>query len=87
LYNSERPHEALAQQTPAALYAPSPRRYPDRLKEPGYDAEAAVRRVRSTGQIKWAGELVFVGEALIGEPVGIIETAAGNWLVRYADVV
>jgi hypothetical protein len=43
-----------------------------------------VRRVRSNGQIKWAGELIFVGEALIGEPVGITETEGGDWLVRYA---
>jgi putative transposase len=86
VYNSERPHEALAQQTPAALYAPSLRRYPDRIEEPHYDGDVAVRRVRSTGQIKWAGELVFVGEALIGEPVGVVETEGGDWLVRYADV-
>src|SRR4029077_2032624 len=46
----------------------------------------AVRRVRSNGQIKWAGELIFVGEALIGEPVGVVETEDGDWLVRYADV-
>ena len=45
-----------------------------------------MRRVRSNGQIKWAGELIFVGEALIGEPVGILETEGGDWLVRYADV-
>jgi hypothetical protein len=32
------------------------------------------------------GELVFVGEALIGEPVGVVETEGGDWLVRYADV-
>jgi len=30
--------------------------------------------------------LIFVGEALIGEPVGIRETEGGDWLVRYADV-
>jgi putative transposase len=86
VYNSERPHEALAQQTPAALYAPSPRHYPDRIEDPSYGADIAVRRVRSNGQIKWAGELVFVGEALIGEAVGVVETEAGDWLVRYADV-
>jgi hypothetical protein len=45
-----------------------------------------VRRVRSNGQIKWAGELIFVGEALIGEPVGVLETEGGDWLVRYAGV-
>ena len=42
--------------------------------------------MRSNGQIKWAGELIFVGEALIGEPVGVVETEDGDWLVRYADV-
>jgi hypothetical protein len=45
-----------------------------------------VRRVRSNGQIKWAGEPIFVGEALIGEPVGIRETEGGDWRVRYAGV-
>jgi hypothetical protein len=43
-------------------------------------------RVRSNGQIKWAGELIFVGETLVGEPVGILETEGGDWLLRYADV-
>ena len=86
VYNNERLHEALGQQTPALLYEPSPRPYPDRVEHPHYGEEVAVRRVRSTGQIKWAGELIFVGEALIGEPVGIRETEGGDWLVHYADV-
>jgi putative transposase len=86
LYNNERPHEALGQKTPASLYEPSPRPYPNRLTDPSYDADVAIRRVRSNGQIKWAGELIFVGEALIGEPVGVAETQSGDWLVRYADV-
>jgi len=86
LYNHERPHEALGQQTPASAYRSSPRPYPERLEDPSYDGDVAVRRVRSNGQIKWAGERIFVGEALIGEPVGVVETDAGDWLVRYADV-
>jgi hypothetical protein len=86
VYNCERPHEALGQQTPASRYQPSRRRYPDRVEDPHYGDDVAVRRVRSNGQIKWAGELIFVGEALIGEPVGILETEGGDWLVRYADV-
>jgi putative transposase len=85
-YNEERPHEALGQKTPASRYAPALRRYPDRLEDPPYGGDVAVRRVRSKGQIKWAGELIFVGEALIGEPVGVVETEGGDWLVRYADV-
>jgi len=86
VYNTERPHEALGQRTPASLYEPSLRPYPDRVEEPHYGDDVAVRRVRSNGQIKWAGELIFVGEALIGEPIGILETEGGDWLVRYAGV-
>jgi transposase InsO family protein len=86
VYNNERPHEALGQKTPASLYEPSPRPYPERIDDPGYRDDVAVRRVRSNGQIKWAGELIFVGEALIGEPVGVVETQSGDWLVRFADV-
>jgi hypothetical protein len=41
-------------------------------------------RVRSNGEIKWGRELVFLSEALIGEPVGIAETEPGDWLVRFA---
>jgi putative transposase len=86
VYNNQRPHEALGQQTPASRYQPSPRRCPERVDDPHYGQDVAVRRVPSNGQIKWAGELIFVGEALIGEPVGILETEGGDWLVRYADV-
>ena len=32
------------------------------------------------------GELIFVSEALIGEPVAVEETEDGEWLVRYAHV-
>jgi hypothetical protein len=79
VYNQERPHEALGQQTPASLYQPSPRPYPDRVEDP-HNGEAVAVRVRSNGQIKWAGELIFVGEVLIGEPVAILETD-GGWCV------
>lgn len=85
-FNQVRPHEALGQKTPASRYTPSPRAYPDRIEEPTYDAEHAVRRVRSNGAIKWGGELVFISEALIGEPVGVAETLSGDWIVRFADV-
>jgi putative transposase len=85
-FNEVRPHEALGQAPPATRYRSSPRWYPERLEEPWYDADHAVRRVRSNGEIKWGGEFVFVSEVLAGEPVGIAETAAGDWLVRFMDV-
>jgi putative transposase len=55
-YNHQRPHEALDQLPPAALYQPSPRKLPDQPPEPDYPPQAAVRRVRSNGEIKWRGE-------------------------------
>ena len=85
-FNARRPHEALGQRPPAAFYRRSLRRYPERLEEPWYDADHAVRRVRSDGAIKWGGELVFVSETLRGETVGVAETASGEWLVRFADL-
>jgi transposase InsO family protein len=85
-YNEERPHEAIAQKTPASLYRRSHRRYPRRLREPEYDAESAVRRVRQNGSIKWGGDHIFISEALSGEPVAIAETTSGDWQVRYATV-
>ena len=86
VYNHERPHEALDFATPASLYCASPRAYPCALREPDYPDEAAVRRVRTNGCIKWAGDLVFVSEALIGEPVAVEETEEGERLVRYGAV-
>jgi hypothetical protein len=85
-YNEERPHEALGQKPPASLYQRSPRALPRRLPEPDYPAEAAVRKVRSNGEIKWQGELIHVSSALAGEAVAIEETQEGHWEVRFFDV-
>jgi putative transposase len=86
LFNHERPHEALGFRYPATLYRPSPRSYPCALREPDYVDDTIVRRVRSNGEIKWKGELIFVSQVLVGEPVGIDRTEWGEWRVRYADV-
>jgi hypothetical protein len=85
-FNDNRPHEALGQVAPTSHYPASPRTYPGKIEEPWYDADHAVRRVRLRGQIKWGGELIFISEALAGEPVGVVETEAGDWLVRFADI-
>jgi putative transposase len=85
-FNEERPHEALGQQPPARHYVPSPRPYPGRLEEPHYDAQHQVRRIKEKGQIKWGGGEVFVCEALRGELVGLMETARGDWVIRFMHV-
>ena len=85
-FNHNRPHEALGQKTPARFYHHSPRTMPDRLPEPWYDADHAVRRVRSNGEIKWQGKTIFISEALVGEPIGIRQIEDGHWLLRFADI-
>lgn len=84
-YNEERPHEALDQARPASHWQPSPRPMPDRISDPWYDADHEVRRVQASGDIKWRRGRVFIGEALAGEPVGIIERDACH-LVRFCDM-
>ena len=82
-YNEERPHEALGQRPPAEVYQPSPRAMPERLEDPWYDAFHQVRRVRDKGDIKWRGEFVFIGEALVGELIGLAELENEDHVVRF----
>jgi len=85
-FNNERPHEALGLRYPAEIYQPSARAYPCAEREPEYGPNCTVRKVRSNGEIKWRGELVFVSQVLVGEPVGIEQTASGDWRVCYAGI-
>jgi putative transposase len=85
-YNEERPHEALGQRPPASVYKASPRAMPSRLPEPNYPVGAAVRQVRSNGEIKWRGDLIHICSALGGEAVAVEETEDGAWQVRFFDV-
>lgn len=85
-YNDDRPHEALEQTSPAQHWRPSPRAMPERLTDPWYDADHQTRRVRSSGEIKWDGGLIFVGEALVGELVGVAEIDDGVSCVRFCNI-
>jgi transposase InsO family protein len=85
-YNQERPHEALGQRPPAEAYTPSQRAMPRCAQDPWYDADHQPRRVRSNGEIKWKGEFVFIGEALVDEFVGIAQLDTGDYVVRFCDM-
>jgi putative transposase len=86
LYNEERPHQALSNDTPAEHYARSLRRWDGVLREPDYDGDHTVRRVRHSGEIRWRGSTIYVSEALVGEPIGLIEDEDGNWNVFYGPI-
>ena len=85
IYNDERPHQALGNETPAKHYAASPRRFEGVLREPDYGADHSVRRVRHNGEIRWQGNTIYISAALIGEPVGLIE-GDGGWSACYGPI-
>lgn len=83
-YNEVRSHEALQRQTPASCYQASSRCYPVVVQPVSYDSNQLVRRVRSNGEIKWRGRLVYVTEVLAGELISLRETDEAVWEVRYS---
>jgi putative transposase len=72
-FNHERPHEALGMRCPAEDYVPSPHRYTDHPAAPAYPPHYHVRRVKRQGVIKWRKRYCFIGEALRGMRVGLVE--------------
>jgi putative transposase len=82
-YNHERPHEALDMKVPAAVYRPSPRSYPSRLRQPEYGAGERVRTVGSCGRIRWNGERIFITKALANEPIRMEPVQDGMWRLWY----
>jgi len=83
-YNHVRPHEALGMRTPADVYEPSPRPYPRKLPEVEYPSHFEVRSVRSDGTVKWQGDLMYVSEALVGEPVGLERISEHEWRLCFS---
>jgi transposase InsO family protein len=85
-YNEERPHEALADDVPAAHYRPSPRAYPSRLPALEYPGHWDPRRVRAGGIVSWGNAPVFLSEALTGELVAFEEVDDGVWTVHFGTI-
>ncbi len=76
-YNHERPHEALGQRVPAALYRKSQRRYRGRLPELRYRRTWPTRRVLDSGYARWRGRLRVIGRAFGGQRVGFKSVRPG----------
>ena len=86
VFNEERPHEALGQNPPASVYRSSERSYPTRIREIEYASEMTVRRVRSKGEIKWKGGLIYLTEALAGEPVGLVPESENHLAIYFGPL-
>ena len=85
-YNTVRPHEALAQLPPAAIYTPGTRPYPTELPPLSYPDAEAVRTVHRNGALRWRGQDVYISDALIRETVGLVPLADERWAVQYGDL-
>jgi putative transposase len=82
-FNHERPHEALAQRTPASAYEISAHAYRGVVPEVRYPDGVMTRRVQQRGEFNWASETVFLSESLRGETVALEPAGRGRWAVRF----
>lgn len=82
-YNEVRPHESLANATPASRWHPSPRPYPEQSPRPEYARTLEIRRIGSAGTFSWGGRPYFVSETLRGQDIGLEEIADGTWNLIY----
>lgn len=82
-YNTERPHEGIQNQTPASLWVPSTRPYPETITPPDYPAHLEVRRVSSAGTFRLHAHQPFLSQTLRGEDIGLEEVGDGIWNIVY----
>jgi hypothetical protein len=85
-FNEVRPHEALGQRRPAALYTPSDRLYVPRLRSITYPEHFEVRRVSTNGGIRWNKRWVDVSHILAALPVRLEPLTSGTWNVFFGPV-
>ena len=86
-YNEIRPHEALNMQTPSAVYRPSKRRMPRKVKTYDYPSHFQVRLVSRNGGIRWKHDRVPVSSTLIKEYIGFEEVDNDIYNVYFCDIL
>ena len=91
-YNTERPHEALGNDTPAGHYAPSVRPHPAQLADresPGHFAVRDVsRNVSRNWGVRWHNRCVSVMSHVFAEVyVGLEEVDDGVWSMYFGPVL
>lgn len=85
-YNTERPHEALGQRAPSALYRPSTRPFPSKLLALEYPNHFDVRLVSTNGGIRWNSRWVNVSHLLGHEYIGLEPIDDGIWNVYFGPL-
>ena len=85
-FNTERPHEALDQETPNSRYHSSSREFPPRLPPIEYPSHYETRLVSRNGGFRWSAHRVPISHTLEGEYVGLEEVDDGVWDVYFGSV-
>lgn len=85
-YNHVRPHESLNMDVPVSRYVASQRPYQSPPPAWRYDGGTTPRQLNTQGCLDYAGQRLFVSEALAHQTVGILELN-GRLIVRYRDML
>ncbi len=85
-FNTDRPHEALGNELPAAVYQPSPRAYPSQLPELEYPGHFALRRVRDDGTIRVLTHKLYLTASLAGEVIALQELDDRLWHIHFGPI-
>jgi putative transposase len=86
-YNEDRPHEALNMEVPAKHYRQSQRPLPRQTLPWKYPKGWLRRWVRGNGEMNWKGKRRFVGEAFVGDYVGLKAVRAKIWRVYFGPLL
>lgn len=77
-YNCIRPHEAISFKTPAELYSPSNKSYPEKTNPYEYNQSDIKRKVKDKGVISFKNREIKVGKAFASEYVALRESQESN---------
>ena len=86
MFNHERPHEGLNNETPGSLYQPSSVILPRILKEFIYPKGFMTRRVNNSGDISWHKDRVFISEVFRFEDLGLELVAEASYKVYFREI-
>ena len=86
-FNWDRPHEALGMQRPAERYRRSARRYTEHPAPFAYPRHYELRRVKSTGVVRWRNQGWYLSAAFRGMTVGLTEVDEARWAVYFGELL
>lgn len=86
MFNHERPHEGLNNETPGSIYQPSLTMLPGTVKEFLYPKDFETRRINNSGDFSWHKDRVFVSEVFKFEALGFELIAEDVYKVFFRDI-